>query len=151
MANAEDPELLAVIEGWHDFAARYPQLTGTLYVDYLTKADHSGYRLLSAGQGPAIPPALRDDPVQTAKEQYASKEAKAIVRRAGIRAELKELALQRMVADLTDPPAQRIRLSRNRITGKFPGVNFHAGIQGLSEDDRTLALQTGKLGPADIM
>ena len=145
MANADDPDQRAVIEGWHDFAARYPRLVGTLYVDYLTKADHSGARFLSAGQGPAIPPALRDDPVQIAKEQYASKEAKAIVRRAGIPAELKELAVRRVVSDLTDPPAQRIRLSRKRINDKFPGVNFHAGIQGLSADDRALAQQTGEL------
>ena len=144
LANGDDPDLLAVIEGWHDFVDRYPRLVGTLYVDYLTKTDHSGARWLSAGEGPAIPPALREDPVKMAKEQYASKEAKAIVWRANIRPELKELATQRVVVDLTDPPAQRIRLSRKRITDKFPGGNFH-GIEGLDEDDHTLAVQTGKL------
>lgn len=145
MPNAEDPDLLAVIEGWHDFASRYPHLVGTLYVDYLTKADRSGDRLLSGGQGPAIPPAFRDDPIQTAKEQYAAKEAKATVRQAGILAELKELAVRRVVIDLTAPPAQRIRLTRKRITDKFPRVNFHAEVRGLSEDDRALAQQTGEL------
>ena len=137
--TADDADLLADREGWHDFAARHPEVRGTLYVDYLTGDDRHEQRVLTTGQGPAVPPATRTDAVHEAKAKGAAKDARAEVRRADIPAELKELAVQRVVADAVNPPPQTIKLNRQQIVNKFPQRYFYVDIQGLSNDDRDLA------------
>ena len=136
---ADDADRLADHEGWHDFAARHPEVRGTLYMDYLTGDDRHEQRVLTTGQGPAVPPATRTDAVHEAKAKGAAKDARAEVRRADIPAELKELAIQRVVADAVNPPPQTIKLSRQQIVNKFPQRYFYVDIQGLSNDDRDLA------------
>ena len=143
--TADDTDLLAELEGWHDFAAHYPEVRGTLYVDYLTGEDRHQTRLLSAGQGPAVPPVTRHNAVEEAKAKGSTKEARTEVRHACIPPELKELAVQRVVADAVNPPPQTIKLSRQQIDDKFPKPAFHVDIQELSNDDRDLALKVDNL------
>ena len=143
--NANDPHALAEAEGWHDFAARHPEVRGTLYVDYMSGADNHELRVLSAGQGPAIPQQTRHNPVQEAHAISAAKQARAAVRQQRLPAELKELAVKRVVADELNPPPQTIRLSRQRIIDKFPQPAFHFGIQGLNDTDRDLARRINDL------
>ena len=108
-------------------------------MDYLTGEDRHQTRVLSAGRGAAVPLATRHDAVQEAKAKGATKEARAEVRRAYVPPELKELAVQRVVADTVNPPPQTIKLSRQQIVDKFPKPAFYVDIQGLSNDDRNLA------------
>ena len=61
------------------------------------------------------------------------------MRRAYVLPELKELAVQRVVADAVNPPPQNIKLSRQRIVDKFPKPAFYVDIQGMSNEDRNLA------------
>ena len=50
---------LAEIEGWHDCASKYPEVHGTMYVDYLTGEDRASQRLRLKGLSPPIPRELR--------------------------------------------------------------------------------------------
>ena len=66
--TADDTDLLADREGWHDFAAQHPEARGSLYLlDYLTGEDLHQVQVLNAGHGPAVPPATRRNAVQEAR------------------------------------------------------------------------------------
>lgn len=119
-SDHKDVDQLAVMEGWHDFAARYPALRGTLYVDHRTGIDRADQRAANLGLGPAVPPEYGADPSHAGKTKSAIREAKAILRHDRISSSFRDLAFARLVADLTSDNVNDYDLHRKIWTRLRP-------------------------------